>query len=422
MASEPPEKRAKTDEANLLGPPYRWLLPDCRCFYSENLYVKRIGDLAIDRYFKLDDINTNATNFWRENHDVNLPEAATDDIKSQIYEVVRKESKRRLELSAVYRHNATMCKRKYVDAKKMKFPELYPAQGMPVPNASPAQIADNPPDVAPGLPAAEVFTSEFLKAWSAMQKGVPSEEAGLRHVHLECFEIPVFTAAFATKLKEEILHFKGLQDDDGNAIPHQFPNNMNRSGCILNEIGLGPLVDRLIQLYIGPLCKAVYPRLLSEGFDAHHSFVVAYRPDTDNSLGVHDDNSEVTVNIALSTLGKDYEGASLAMYKHAREKHPQEKPGQQYLWKVPAGTMLFHPGEMLHEVLPITKGFRLSVIMWLRSNNYRKKHGCPLCGSTEKLMYENNADNKELRRLPSIGLTPDFASCSQQAERWQKRD
>merc|ERR1712107_630802 len=145
----------------------------------------------------------------------------------------------------------------------------------------------------------------------------------------------------------------------------QFPNNMNRSGCILNEIGLGPLMDRVIELYIGPLCTAVYPRLLSEGLEAHHSFVVAYRPDTDNSLGVHDDNSEVTINIALSTLGEDYEGASLAMYHHARVKHPQEKPGQQYLWKVPAGTMLFHPGEMLHEVLPITKGFRLSTIIWL---------------------------------------------------------
>ena len=90
---------------------------------------------------------------------------------------------------------------------------------------------------------------------------------------------------------------------------------MNRSGCILNEIGMGPLMDRLIYMYIGPLCTAVYPRLLSEGFEAHHSFIVAYSPDTDSGLGVHDDNSEVTINVALSD---DYDGASLAMYHHAR--------------------------------------------------------------------------------------------------------
>ena len=68
---------------------------------------------------------------------------------------------------------------------------------------------------------------------------------------------------------------------------------MNRDGLILNEIGLGPLMDRLIQYYLGPVCAALYPRLLGQGFEAHHSFIVQYSMATDRSLGVHDDNSEV---------------------------------------------------------------------------------------------------------------------------------
>ena len=45
--------------------------------------------------------------------------------------------------------------------------------------------------------------------------------------------------------------------------------------------------------YGRPVCTALYPRLLAEGFEAHHSFIVSYSMDTDTSLGIHDDNSEV---------------------------------------------------------------------------------------------------------------------------------
>eukprot|EP00443_Scrippsiella_acuminata_P029282 CAMPEP_0115285190 /NCGR_PEP_ID=MMETSP0270-20121206/61296_1 /TAXON_ID=71861 /ORGANISM="Scrippsiella trochoidea, Strain CCMP3099" /LENGTH=65 /DNA_ID=CAMNT_0002702191 /DNA_START=47 /DNA_END=241 /DNA_ORIENTATION=+ len=65
---------------------------------------------------------------------------------------------------------------------------------------------------------------------------------------------------------------------------------MNRNGCILNEIGLGPLMDRIIMMYLLPVCLKLYPEYLEHGLDAHHSFIVDYGVGKDTSLGVHDDN------------------------------------------------------------------------------------------------------------------------------------
>ena len=145
----------------------------------------------------------------------------------------------------------------------------------------------------------QVFMPQFLEAWrcaatdgakdysdeSAFKQGVVL--SSMQHVHSECFEVPMFTDWFVAMLHSEVKHFKKQQ------LQHQWPNNMNRDGLILNEIGLGPLVDRILTHYLGPVCAALYPRLLKDGFEAHHSFIVQYSMETDRSLGVHDDNSEV---------------------------------------------------------------------------------------------------------------------------------
>eukprot|EP00440_Ansanella_granifera_P023757 gb/GFBE01025802.1/.p1 GENE.gb/GFBE01025802.1/~~gb/GFBE01025802.1/.p1 ORF type:complete len:427 (+),score=79.54 gb/GFBE01025802.1/:1-1281(+) len=369
---------------NLLGPPYRWLLPDCRCFYTENLYVKTSLGEFIDRYFRLPSLETEEEDFWNE-FNIDAP-PYKDAVKRDIFQQVVKESTRRMQLSAQYRYNSEQCFKLYKPLHK----ELFPSHELPMPAIS----EDEPPDVAPGLPAQDIFTPEFLAAWKDAVKGSKAP-AGLKHVHNECFQVAIFHKQFCAKIVAEIEHFKKQH------LPHQFPNNMNRGGCILNEIGLGPFMDRLIHLYLGPLCKAVYGRFLDEGFEAHHSFIVSYSMGGDRGLGVHDDNSEVTINIALRD---DFEGASLALYQHARTAHPQLEAQGKFLWKVGAGTMLFHPGEMLHEVLPLEKGDRMGLIVWLRSNNYRSKNGCPLCSKTTDLMYAPQDGGGEFRRLVSVGL------------------
>lgn len=385
----------------LLGPPYRWLLPDCGCFYSENLYVKTAAGKSIDAYFTLTSPDTTDSEFWTDNAQVVGSSTGIDDrVKQDILHQVRKESLRRLELSDTYRHNFANIQRTY----KPLFPALFEAYEV-TPGA-------RQPDLAPGVCAEQAFRPEFLQAWrcatGAQSSNVDYRDTSrfkggtvlstMKHVHCECFEVPIFTDWFVAMIHAEIKHFKQFASRID--LAHQWPNNMNRAGLILNEIGLGPFMDRLIQHYLGPVCSALYPRLLGDGFEAHHSFVVQYSMTTDRSLGVHDDNSEVTVNISLSDR---YTGAELAMYHHARVKHPQQESLVSYKWRVSrAGNMLLHPGEMLHEVKPLESGDRMGLIVWLRSTRWREREGCPLCGSSERLLYEIGPMNCERRRAQML--------------------
>ena len=86
MAANLPKKRPLEEETefptpNLLGPPYRWLLPDCRCFYSESIYVKACCGEKIDRYFKLPNLDVAEQEFWEINADV------SEDLKDKTREV-----------------------------------------------------------------------------------------------------------------------------------------------------------------------------------------------------------------------------------------------------------------------------------------------------------------------------------------------
>eukprot|EP00971_Amphidinium_carterae_P209212 4150426-Amphidinium_carterae.1 len=100
---------------------------------------------------------------------------------------------------------------------------------------------------------------------------------------------------------------------------------------------------------------------------------------------------KVTINIALR---EDYGGASLALYQHARTPQPTETAIGGFQWRVGAGIALMHPGEMMHEVLPLEAGNRMGLIIWLRSTRWRSKNGCPLCLRTDGLIYTPGPEGK----------------------------
>lgn len=343
----------------LMGPPYRWLQVDCECYFRENLYVKEAAGERIDAYFNLQSLNDSDEEFWAQNRST-----FSEDVRRDILRQVRMEAARRRDIPVVYHRNATHIRFRY----RPRFPQLF--QSLPL-------VDLEPPEVAPGLPAHEVFAPAFLDMWRSAVRG-DGLSGCVKHVHLECFEQLALTPSFCEMLVEELAHFEAAD------LPHQSPNTMNRSGVVLNEIGLGPLMDRVIEIFFLPVCRSLYPHLLGGGLSAHHSFVTKYAMGQDTSLGVHDDNSEVTVNIALL---QDFEGASLALYHHARVAHPQREEKQSFQWRVSSrGTMLLHPGEMLHEVLPLTAGQRMGLIIWMRCDAYREEHGCPLCGQKDQFI------------------------------------
>ena len=148
-AVERGRKADKNVNEPLCGPPYRWLLPDCRCFYSENLYIKNAAGKQVDAYFILTSLETTNQQFWTDNMAVrdksgNPLDKLTEAVKQDILAQVRSEAGRRRQVSSQYRSNFTVIAQKYKP--------LYPALFKPFePSAAAAE-----PDLAPGITAQQV--------------------------------------------------------------------------------------------------------------------------------------------------------------------------------------------------------------------------------------------------------------------------
>ena len=80
---------------------------------------------------------------------------------------------------------------------------------------------------------------------------------------------------------------------------------MNRQGLLLDDL---PLFDEFLidfRKVLEPIFKKLFPDFLPDdsSLDSQKSFVVYYScdgPDNDVDLSSHFDNSEVTINVALS--------------------------------------------------------------------------------------------------------------------------
>ncbi|CAK0891033.1 unnamed protein product [Prorocentrum cordatum] len=328
------EMKESDAESFVMGPPYRWLPIECSCQFLENLYVR-----SVDAYFRMPAPGASDAEFWASN---DTRSQFDDETKAAIVASVRTELGRRSAIPKLFCRNLAIA--------------------------------------LMGMASSHIFQPEFLSMWQSVLNGGPPPEA-IQDVRDGAFVFPLFSREFCKHLLEELKHFKTT------GLPHQQPNSMNRQGCILNEIGLGPFMDQLLSHFLTPVFRVLFPDLMAAGIDSHHSFIVRYKMGQDTSLGVHDDNSEITLNVALCDP-EQYSGGKLALYHRERCEHPQLlKLDSPYIHCAGTGTALAHSGDLLHEVLPLTGGERAGLIMWLRSDTHRRSHGCPLCGKTDRLLF-----------------------------------
>ena len=77
----------------------------------------------------------------------------------------------------------------------------------------------------------------------------------------------------------------------------------------MDDLGFGDqFVTPLIQEYLTPITKLLYPDCGGASLDSHKAFVVKYKLGEDLSLAYHYDNAEVTLNVSL---GKEFSDGSL---------------------------------------------------------------------------------------------------------------
>eukprot|EP01147_Barroeca_monosierra_P005577 gene5577-8939_t len=183
-------------------------------------------------------------------------------------------------------------------------------------------------------------------------------------VHCEgdgIYTIPFLRLDVCDKLDADILAFERSD------LPKTRPNSMNNYGVVLDDIGLEPFFELLTSQVANPLAKILFSEEVHGNLplDAHHAFVVQYRPDQDRYLDMHTDDSEVTINV---NLADQFEGSDLQFCGlHGDDSH--RKWTLAYMHQ--KGRAVVHKGLQRHGADIILSGYRSNLILWCRSCRYR---------------------------------------------------
>ena len=121
----------------------------------------------------------------------------------------------------------------------------------------------------------------------------------MRKVAEDVFTFPFFSEKLCDSLVAELENFKK------SGLEHSRPNSMNKQGVILEEVGLGKVVEAVREA-VEEVARAAYPDLVSPaGLDSAKAFTVEYSAEeetADKDLSTHFDNSEVVSCFVLSCL------------------------------------------------------------------------------------------------------------------------
>ena len=311
---------------------------DCGCYFSENFYVRK----PVEAHFSFVDRPT----FEAENAELlaNLPSPSRDALIDNLE--AEAERRRRLPTEATQR--------------KLRIAAEY----------------------APKHPSLWTLSEEWLHPdFVSFVRGLGTAGGALppsSKLAEGVYALPVFSRRFCELLCEELDSFAA------SGLPCGRPNSMNRFGALLDELGFSPgLVDPLVREWLRPLATSL-PALAAAGgatLDHHKAFVVTYRLGEDEELAQHFDNAEVTLNV---NLGLEFSAGELLFYGH--KLSAAGSPAAYHEWRAGVGHGVLHLGAQVHAALPIESGERRNLVVWMRSWKHRRRHGCPMCERSDRLL------------------------------------
>ncbi len=158
------------------------------------------------------------------------------------------------------------------------------------------------------------------------------------------------------------------------------PNSMNEHGVQLGQVGLGGLADALCAEVVQPLAR-VFADLGPLALGDAHGFSVSYGRGRDTSLGLHVDDSSVTLNLCL---GEDFSGADVVFegVRCARHRQSAARADERVAWSPTPGQALLHLGAHRHLTRPIASGRRTNLVVWCRDPARVDLDGCgEWCGA-----------------------------------------
>ncbi|KAG8435637.1 hypothetical protein GDO86_013537 [Hymenochirus boettgeri] len=172
----------------------------------------------------------------------------------------------------------------------------------------------------------------------------------------DVYWFPIFTETACDELVAEMEHF-GKWSSGGNQDERLQGGyeNVPTIDIHMNQVGYEKEWHKILLDFIAPLTEKMYPGYYTRAlFDL--AFVVRYKPDEQPLLEPHHDASTFTINIALNSVGEDYEGGGCRFLRYNCSINAPRK-----------GWALMHPGRLTHyhEGLRVTKGTRYIAVSFV---------------------------------------------------------
>ncbi|XP_027343645.1 uncharacterized PKHD-type hydroxylase At1g22950-like [Abrus precatorius] len=149
------------------------------------------------------------------------------------------------------------------------------------------------------------------------------------------------------------------------------PSTMNKYGSVLDDFGLQTMLDKLMQGFICPLSKVFFAEIGGSTLDSHHGFIVEYGKDRDVDLGLHVDDSEVSLNVCL---GRQFSGGELFFrgMRCDQHAHTESYSKEVFDYSHVPGQAVLHHGRHRHGARATTSGYRINLLLWCRSSVFRE--------------------------------------------------
>ncbi|KPD10739.1 2OG-Fe(II) oxygenase [Phaeobacter sp. 11ANDIMAR09] len=140
--------------------------------------------------------------------------------------------------------------------------------------------------------------------------------------------------------------------------------SLNRGGAMLDSRSPGYLAAPgfqsfyrdLMEAYMRPISRLLFPDIV--GYDTQtFGFSIQWQADADTSLRAHTDASSVTLNLNLNLPGEEFSGSGVRFFDRETRQVAE--------LNFAPGKALIHHGSVPHESMPITKGERSNLVLWL---------------------------------------------------------
>lgn len=191
------------------------------------------------------------------------------------------------------------------------------------------------------------------------QSAGPERDQQLRELMTEemngVYSFQLFTASFCELFLDELENFMKVHEDIFIADTFvDFP------GKFLNSIGWEPMADLLLRDVLQPIAALLFPKEGAQ-LDSIHPFINRYRPDWNEGLDMHKDNSDISFT---GCLGRSFEGGALDFCGIMGDPD-HRKMSLRYHHKV--GRVVTHLGHHRHGVHKTTAGEKVSLVMWCQN-------------------------------------------------------